>query len=158
MVGCWFVEHYTRFGSSKKKYDLYFIFPSFKSIYHLIRKWLKISNVSVTLILSFPFVIWEDRLFKIRFVKVTYLFFKIWRTYMTKAMTTTNKNTLTVILKCNHALESVKKINLNYSCIPFCRFSPGTPVSSINKTNRHDITETLLKVALRHHPPSQLSW
>ena len=27
-------------------------------------------------------------------------------------------------------------------------FSPSTPVSSINKTNLHDITETLLKVAL----------
>jgi hypothetical protein len=27
-------------------------------------------------------------------------------------------------------------------------FSPGTPVSSINKTNYHDITEILLKVAL----------
>ena len=27
-------------------------------------------------------------------------------------------------------------------------FSPGTPVSSINKTDRHDITELLLKVAL----------
>jgi len=26
--------------------------------------------------------------------------------------------------------------------------SPGTPVSSINKTDRHDITEILLKVAL----------
>jgi len=26
-------------------------------------------------------------------------------------------------------------------------FSPGTPVSSINKTDRHDITEILLKVA-----------
>ena len=30
-----------------------------------------------------------------------------------------------------------------------CRcLSPGTPVSSINKTDRHDITEILLKVAL----------
>jgi hypothetical protein len=28
------------------------------------------------------------------------------------------------------------------------RFSPGTPVSSINKTDRHDITETLLREAL----------
>jgi hypothetical protein len=28
------------------------------------------------------------------------------------------------------------------------RFSPGLPVSSINKTGRHDITEILLKVAL----------
>ena len=27
-------------------------------------------------------------------------------------------------------------------------FSPGTPVSSTNKSNRHDITEILLKVAL----------
>ena len=27
-------------------------------------------------------------------------------------------------------------------------FSPGTPVSSTNKTDRHDITETLLKVAI----------
>jgi hypothetical protein len=27
-------------------------------------------------------------------------------------------------------------------------FSPGAPVSSTNKTDRHDITEILLKVAL----------
>jgi hypothetical protein len=27
-------------------------------------------------------------------------------------------------------------------------FSPGTPVSSTNKTDRHDITEILLKVTL----------
>jgi hypothetical protein len=27
-------------------------------------------------------------------------------------------------------------------------FSPGTLVSSINKTDRHDITETLLKMVL----------
>jgi hypothetical protein len=27
-------------------------------------------------------------------------------------------------------------------------FSPGTPVSSTNKTGRHDITEILLKVAV----------
>ena len=32
-------------------------------------------------------------------------------------------------------------------------FSPGTPVSSSNKTDRHDITEILLKVALQHHKP-----
>jgi hypothetical protein len=33
-------------------------------------------------------------------------------------------------------------------------FSPATPVSSINKTDRHDITEILLKVALNTIPPS----
>ena len=32
-------------------------------------------------------------------------------------------------------------------------FSPGTLVSSINKTNRHDITEILLKVALNTITP-----
>ena len=32
-------------------------------------------------------------------------------------------------------------------------FSPGTPVSSTNKTDRHDITEILLKVALNNTTP-----
>jgi hypothetical protein len=31
------------------------------------------------------------------------------------------------------------------------RFFGGTPVSSTNKTDRHDITEILLKVALKTH-------
>jgi hypothetical protein len=30
-------------------------------------------------------------------------------------------------------------------------FAPGTPVSSANKTDRHDITEILLKLALKHN-------
>ena len=32
-------------------------------------------------------------------------------------------------------------------------FSPGTPISSTNKTDRHDITEIWLKVALNIIPP-----
>ena len=32
-------------------------------------------------------------------------------------------------------------------------FSPGTPVSSTNKPDRHDITEILLKVALNTNQP-----
>jgi hypothetical protein len=43
----------------------------------------------------------------------------------------------------------------NIMCLPICQwfatgrwFSPGTLVSSTNKTDRHDITEMLLKVAL----------
>jgi hypothetical protein len=35
-----------------------------------------------------------------------------------------------------------------------CWFSLGTPVSSTNKTDCHDITEILLKVALKHHKPT----
>jgi hypothetical protein len=35
-------------------------------------------------------------------------------------------------------------------------FSPGPPVSSTNKTDRHDITEILLKVALNTIKPNQL--
>jgi hypothetical protein len=34
-------------------------------------------------------------------------------------------------------------------------FSPGIPVSSTNKTDRHDITEILLKVALNTIKPYQ---
>jgi hypothetical protein len=30
-------------------------------------------------------------------------------------------------------------------------FSPGPPVSSTNKTDRHDITEILLKSGVKHH-------
>ena len=30
-------------------------------------------------------------------------------------------------------------------------FSPSTPVSETNKTDRHDMTEIVLKVALKHH-------
>ena len=38
------------------------------------------------------------------------------------------------------------------------RFSPGTPVSSTNETDRLDITEILLKVALNTiNPTNQLS-
>ena len=36
-------------------------------------------------------------------------------------------------------------------------FSPGTTVSSNNKTDRHDITELLLKVALSTINPNQIS-
>jgi hypothetical protein len=35
-----------------------------------------------------------------------------------------------------------------FLCFNVCGFLKGTPVSSINKTDRHDITEILLKVAL----------
>ena len=37
-------------------------------------------------------------------------------------------------------------------------FSPGTPVSSTNKTNRHDITEILLKVALKTMTHDKFIW
>ena len=37
-------------------------------------------------------------------------------------------------------------------------FSPGTPVSSTNKTDRHDITEILLKVALNTIKPALLGY
>ena len=44
---------------------------------------------------------------------------------------------------------SREKARLKFMCIMTGRrFSPGTPVSSTNKTNRHDIIEILLKVTL----------
>jgi hypothetical protein len=36
-------------------------------------------------------------------------------------------------------------------------FFPGTPVSSTDKTDRHDITEILLKVALNTIQPTKSS-
>jgi hypothetical protein len=36
-------------------------------------------------------------------------------------------------------------------------FSPGTPASSTTKTDRHDIAEILLKVALKHNQSINLS-
>ena len=40
-------------------------------------------------------------------------------------------------------------------CDKVCQwFSPDIPVSSINKTVCHDITEILLKVAFKHHKPN----
>jgi hypothetical protein len=35
-------------------------------------------------------------------------------------------------------------------------FPPGTPVSSTNKTDRHDTTEILLKSGVKHHKTNQL--
>jgi hypothetical protein len=35
-------------------------------------------------------------------------------------------------------------------------FFSGTPVSSTNESDRHDIAEILLKVALKHHNPSPI--
>jgi hypothetical protein len=37
-------------------------------------------------------------------------------------------------------------------------FSPGTPLFSTNKTDRHDIAEILLKVALNTIKPNQTSF
>jgi hypothetical protein len=38
--------------------------------------------------------------------------------------------------------------NLDVCIVTGLWFSPGTPVSSTDKTDRHDVTEILLKVAL----------
>jgi hypothetical protein len=44
-----------------------------------------------------------------------------------------------VILLCDKCVNDLRQV---------CGFSPGTPVPSTNKTDFHDITEILLKVAL----------
>ena len=45
------------------------------------------------------------------------------------------------------------------TCKQVCGFSPGTPVSPTNKTDRPDISEILLKVALNTitQTPSQVN-
>ena len=50
---------------------------------------------------------------------------------------------------CNNISEAVNKLAISARSGHSCWwFSPGTPVSSTNKTHCHDITEILLKVAL----------
>ena len=58
-----------------------------------------------------------------------------------------------------------KEYSIQYYVIKFVQqlaagqwFSPGTPVSSINKNDHHDITEILLKVVLNtiNPPPSSI--
>ena len=74
---------------------------------------------------------------------------------------------------CNQCLSSItlwvrtplrRCVLATTLCDKFCQwfatgrwFSPGTPVSSTNKTDRHDITEILLKVALNtiNHKPEE---
>ena len=49
------------------------------------------------------------------------------------------------------ALDSQPQVIEFTSCLPMVGwFSPGTPVSSTTKVGRHDITEILLNVGLRH--------
>jgi hypothetical protein len=53
--------------------------------------------------------------------------------------------------KSKKVVTTGKITSLTFSFLLICRcqwFSPGTPVSSTNKTDCHDITDILLKVAL----------
>ena len=68
---------------------------------------------------------------------------------------------------CNQCLSPLMlwvRISIRARCTALCdkvcqwlatgrRFSLGPPISFANKTDRHDITEKLLNVALRHHKP-----
>jgi len=63
-----------------------------------------------------------------------------------KALNAATFNTTSVTNQLYHKMVGVLDTTL---CDKLCQwFSPGTPVSSTNKTDRHDITEILLKVAL----------
>ena len=57
--------------------------------------------------------------------------------------------------RCEFESHSLRGVHDRTLCEKVCQllvavlwFTPGTPVSSTNKTDRHDITEILLKVAL----------
>ena len=58
----------------------------------------------------------------------------------------------TKVVSSNHVLGEVYSIHYVIKCVSDLRqvggFFSGTPVSSTNKTDRNDITEILLKVAL----------
>jgi len=52
-------------------------------------------------------------------------------------------------------LLPTQSVPITTDVVSFLWFSPGPPVSSTNKTDRHDITEILLKVALNTIKPNQ---
>jgi hypothetical protein len=67
--------------------------------------------------------------------------------------------TTTYAIKCLSPLMLWVRISIRARCTPLCDkvcrwlatdrwFFPGPPVSSTNKTDRHDITEILFKVSL----------
>jgi hypothetical protein len=50
---------------------------------------------------------------------------------------------------CKLQIDSQPQVIKFTSCLPMSQwFSPGTPASSTTKTDRHDIADILLKVAL----------
>jgi hypothetical protein len=62
----------------------------------------------------------------------------------------------------NSSMTCIEVYSIQHYVIKVCQllakgqwFSPGTPVSSTNKTDRHDITEILLKV-FRFKKPTQI--
>ena len=76
-------------------------------------------------------------------------------------------------IMCNQCLSPLRllvRISIRTRCTTLCDkvcqwlvtglwFSPGTPVSSTNKTDLHDITEILLKVALNNIKTNkQIKW
>jgi hypothetical protein len=69
------------------------------------------------------------------------------------------------IVHIRHLWQQLKRGALNILCDKVCQwlaagrwFSPGTPVSSTNITDCHDITEILLKVALNTITPNPRQW
>jgi len=52
--------------------------------------------------------------------------------------------------------ESRSRLGVQHNVIKFVSDSPGTTVSSTNKTDSHDITEILLKVAINSITPNQM--
>jgi hypothetical protein len=71
-------------------------------------------------------------------------------------------------IRCLSPLMLWVRIPLRVRCTTLCDkvtqwlatgrwFSPGNPISSTNKTDRHDITEILLKVALNTIKPNPIT-
>jgi hypothetical protein len=76
--------------------------------------------------------------------------------HMISLITSSTTDPMSILAKYNKIHIKINKI-----CGKVCQwlptglwFSPGTPISSTNKTDRHDITEILLKVALNTITPN----
>ena len=102
--------------------------------------------------------LWK-KIYKYKIVICTYFYLKICRSWVIVWWLDLQLPMLSVLITTNDWVRtSLRRDVLDTTlCDKVCQwleagrwFSPGTPVSSTNKTDRHDITKILLKVTLNN--------
>ena len=114
--------------------------------------------------LRFPFYLFRTKLVS---MENSFQFLTVLSSQYNLKIALNNNHSLTSpstyhLCNCDFESRSWRSVLDTTSCDKVCQwlatglwFSPVTPVSSTNKTDLHDITEILLKVALNHHKPYQ---
>jgi hypothetical protein len=115
-------------------------------------------DISWMIILFMLVILWRSVLLvveiRVHWMKICFVFSKILSQCISEAYRTSlqniNKYLPPLFLKWSVSfhINGILKYQVCQRLVESLWFSPGTPVSSINKTDCHDIAEILLKVAL----------